>query len=75
MADELLAARRAKLERLRADGIEPYPHEFPGVEPVAGVLVAHADLADGEETDARHRVTASARDPPVRAPRCAVRSG
>ena len=56
MADELLAARRAKLERLRADGIEPYPHEFPGVEPIADVLAAHADLADGEETGARHRV-------------------
>src|SRR4051812_45111692 len=56
MADELLAARRAKLERLRADGIEPYPHEFPGVEPIAGVLAAHTDLAAGEETDARHRV-------------------
>jgi lysyl-tRNA synthetase class 2 len=56
VADELLAARRAKLERLRADGIEPYPHEFPGVEPIADVLAAHADLADGEETQERHRV-------------------
>jgi lysyl-tRNA synthetase class 2 len=56
MADELLAARRAKLDRLRADGIDPFPHEFAGVEPVADVLAAHADLADGEETDARHRV-------------------
>jgi hypothetical protein len=37
------AARRrleASLERLRADGIEPFPHEFPGVEPIAGVLAA-----------------------------------
>jgi lysyl-tRNA synthetase class 2 len=56
MADELLAARRAKLDRLRADGIDPYPHEFAGVEPVADVLAAHAELADGEETGARHRV-------------------
>jgi lysyl-tRNA synthetase class 2 len=56
VADELLAARRAKLDGLRADGIDPFPHEFPGVEPVAAVLAAHADLADGEETDARHRV-------------------
>ncbi len=54
--DELLAVRRAKLERLRADGIDPFPHEFPGVQPVAGVLEAHADLGDGEETDVRHRV-------------------
>jgi lysyl-tRNA synthetase class 2 len=56
MADELLATRRAKLDRLRADGIDPYPHEFAGVEPVAGVLAAHAELADGEETGVRHRV-------------------
>ncbi|MFP5364666.1 MAG: lysine--tRNA ligase [Thermoleophilia bacterium] len=56
MADELLAVRRAKLDRLRADGIDPFPHEFPGVEPVAGVLAAHEALQDGEETDARHRV-------------------
>ena len=27
---ELLAARRAKLERLRAEGVEPFPHEFAG---------------------------------------------
>ncbi len=56
MADELLAVRRAKLEKLRADGIDPFPHEFPGVEPAAGVLAAHADLGDGEETEVRHRV-------------------
>src|SRR5215218_6847012 len=56
MADELLAVRRAKLDRLRADGIDPFPHEFPGVEPVAGVLAAHADLQDGEETGVTHRV-------------------
>jgi lysyl-tRNA synthetase class 2 len=54
--DELLAVRRAKLERLRADGIDPFPHEFGGVEPIAGVLAAHAELADGEETDVHHRV-------------------
>ena len=56
MADELLAVRRAKLEQLRADGIDPFPHEFPGVEPIADVVAAHADLAAGEETDVRHRV-------------------
>jgi lysyl-tRNA synthetase class 2 len=53
---ELLAVRRAKLEKLRADGIDPFPHEFAGVEPIAGVVAAHADLADGEETETRHRV-------------------
>ncbi|MDP1846336.1 MAG: OB-fold nucleic acid binding domain-containing protein, partial [Solirubrobacteraceae bacterium] len=56
MADELLAVRRAKLDRLRADGIDPFPHEFPGVEPTADVLAAHGSLADGEETTVSHRV-------------------
>jgi lysyl-tRNA synthetase class 2 len=53
---ELLAARRAKLERLRADGVEPFPHAFPGVVPVADVHAAHAELPAGEDTDARYRV-------------------
>jgi len=53
---ELLAARRRKLDALRAEGIEPFPHEFDGVEPIATVREAHADLAAGEETDVRHRV-------------------
>ncbi|MGH2840782.1 MAG: OB-fold nucleic acid binding domain-containing protein, partial [Solirubrobacteraceae bacterium] len=56
MSDDLLAVRREKLERLRADGIDPFPHEFAGVEPIADVLAAHESLADGEETDVRHRV-------------------
>ncbi|MEA2226651.1 MAG: lysyl-tRNA synthetase, class [Solirubrobacteraceae bacterium] len=56
MADELLATRREKLERLRADGIEPYPHEFPGVVPVAAVHAAHAGLPAGEDSDERYRV-------------------
>jgi lysyl-tRNA synthetase, class II len=60
MADEegseLLAARRAKLERLRADGIEPFPHSFAGVTPVSAVHAAHVDLPAGEDTEARYRV-------------------
>ncbi|HWI06635.1 MAG TPA: lysine--tRNA ligase [Solirubrobacteraceae bacterium] len=56
MADELLAVRRAKLDGLRADGVDPFPHAFPGVEPVATVLAAHEGLQAGEETDAQHRV-------------------
>jgi lysyl-tRNA synthetase class 2 len=55
-ADELLATRRDKLERLRADGVEPFPHAFPGVEPVAAVLAAHATLPAGEDSDRRYRV-------------------
>jgi lysyl-tRNA synthetase, class II len=53
---DLLASRRAKLERLRADGIDPFPHEYPGVEPVADVRAAHAGLKAGAETDSAHRV-------------------
>jgi lysyl-tRNA synthetase class 2 len=56
VADELLAVRRDKLERLRASGVDPFPHAYPGVEPIAGVRAAHADLEAGQETDARHRV-------------------
>jgi lysyl-tRNA synthetase class 2 len=55
-ADELLATRREKLERLRADGIEPFPHDYPGVVPVATVHADHADLPAGEDSDARYRV-------------------
>ena len=53
---ELLATRRAKLERLRADGIDPFPHAYPGVTPVSAVHAAHADLPAGEDTEARYRV-------------------
>jgi lysyl-tRNA synthetase class 2 len=53
---ELLAARRAKLERLREEGIDPFPHAYPGVEPVAAVLAAHQGLEAGEETAVDHRV-------------------
>ena len=55
-SDELLAARRRKLQSLRAAGIEPFPHEFDGVEPIAAVRAAHESLHAGEETDVRHRV-------------------
>ena len=54
--NELLAARRAKLEALRAGGIDPFPHTFAGVEPVADVRAAHEGLAAGEETTDSHRV-------------------
>jgi lysyl-tRNA synthetase, class II len=55
-ADDLLAARRGKLESLRASGIDPFPHEFDAVEPIASVRAAHAGLAAGDETTVRHRV-------------------
>ena len=53
---ELLAARRAKLDRLRADGVDPFPHSFAGVVPVAEVHAAHEGLEDGEETEVQVRV-------------------
>jgi lysyl-tRNA synthetase class 2 len=55
-SSDLLAERRAKLERLRAAGIEPFPHEFPNRTEIAEVRAAHTGLAAGEETDSRYRV-------------------
>jgi lysyl-tRNA synthetase class 2 len=54
--DDLLGARRAKLERLRGAGIDPFPHDYDGVEPIAAVLTQHERLAAGEETESAHRV-------------------
>jgi lysyl-tRNA synthetase, class II len=50
------AERRAKLERLRASGIEPFPHEFEGRVEIASVHEAHDDLEPGEETESTYRV-------------------
>jgi lysyl-tRNA synthetase class 2 len=48
--------RRAKLERLREQGVDPFPHEFDGVTPIEDVHAAHDGLEAGEETDAAYRV-------------------
>jgi lysyl-tRNA synthetase class 2 len=59
MGDEpsdVFAVRRRKLESLRADGTEPYPHQFDGVEPIASVRAAHPALEPGQETSTKHRV-------------------
>ncbi|HEU4979046.1 MAG TPA: lysine--tRNA ligase [Solirubrobacteraceae bacterium] len=53
---DLLAARRAKLARLREAGVEPFPHAYPGVVPVASIQDAHEDLPAGEDSDQRYRV-------------------
>src|SRR3954469_11145133 len=53
---DLLATRRAKLDALRAAGIDPFPHDYPGVVAVETIHTAHTDLPDGEDTDARYRV-------------------
>ncbi len=53
---DLLATRRRKLEALRAAGIDPYPHAFPGVQAIAEVKAPHEGLADGEDTQVAARV-------------------
>src|SRR4051794_21425031 len=53
---QVLAARRAKLERLREEGVEPFPHAYEGVVPIADVRAAHADLEAGAETEAQYRI-------------------
>jgi lysyl-tRNA synthetase class 2 len=53
---DLLAERRAKLERLRGAGIEPYPHAFPDRTEIAAVRESHGEIEPGEETDERYRV-------------------
>jgi lysyl-tRNA synthetase class 2 len=45
--------RRAKLERLREQGIDPFPHEFPGVVATSAIV---DDLEPGQETDRAYRV-------------------
>jgi lysyl-tRNA synthetase class 2 len=53
---DVFTARRLKLERLRAEGVEPFPHQFESVEAIASVREAHEGLAAGEETAVAHRV-------------------
>ncbi len=52
----LLAERRAKLERLREAGIDPYPHAFGDRTEIAAVREHHEGLEPGIETDERCRV-------------------
>jgi lysyl-tRNA synthetase class 2 len=53
---EHLADRRRKLERLRADGIDPFPHAYPGVTTAAVIKERHDDLEAGAEGEDRYRV-------------------
>lgn len=52
------AARRAKVEKLRAEGINPYPHNFFGRTHVEEIVAAHdpAALGEGEHEEFRYRV-------------------
>jgi lysyl-tRNA synthetase class 2 len=53
---QVLLDRRRKLDELRAAGVDPFPHAFPGVQPIAEVKAPHESLAAGEETDVRARI-------------------
>ena len=52
------AQRRAKVARLREQGVDPYPHSFEGRDHVADVLAAHDPeaLGEGEREEFRYRV-------------------
>ena len=52
----LIAERRAKAERLREAGRDPFPHSYPDRVEIADVRAAHDDLEDGDETEASYRV-------------------
>ncbi len=52
----VLAERREKLERLRAAGVEPFPHSYPGRVEIAAVRADHEGLEAGAETESEYRV-------------------
>jgi lysyl-tRNA synthetase class 2 len=56
VTDELVAQRRRKLAALRDEGVEPFPHAFAGVQPIAEVKAPQEHLPAGEETDVRARI-------------------
>jgi lysyl-tRNA synthetase, class II len=55
-ADELVEQRRRKLAALRDEGVEPFPHAYPGVLPIDAVKAPFDELPAGEESDTRARV-------------------
>src|SRR5215207_5904402 len=55
-SSDLLDERRAKLGKLREQGIEPFPHEFPERTEIAAVRESHEDIEAGTETSDRYRV-------------------
>jgi len=56
VSDELVDQRRRKLAALRDEGVEPFPHAFPGVVPIASVRSRWDGLQAGEESGERARV-------------------
>jgi lysyl-tRNA synthetase class 2 len=55
-ADELVEQRRRKLAALRDEGVEPFPHSYPGVQPIEVVKAPFDELPAGDESDTRARV-------------------
>jgi lysyl-tRNA synthetase class 2 len=55
-ADELVEQRRRKLAALRDEGVEPFPHAYPGVRPIDAVKAPFDELPAGDESDTRARV-------------------
>ncbi|MGC9529654.1 MAG: lysine--tRNA ligase [Candidatus Bipolaricaulaceae bacterium] len=53
---ELLAARREKLARLRAQGIDPYPYRFAPTHTADQVRTAHGGLGPNERTGVQVRL-------------------
>jgi lysyl-tRNA synthetase class 2 len=53
--DELIAERRAKAQRLRAEDATAFPYSFTGAEHAADIVSAYGHLEPGEETEERHR--------------------
>jgi len=54
----VMGERRAKVERLRARGQEPYPHDYPGRTMIAAVHAAHdpEEFGAGEHPQWRYRI-------------------
>ncbi len=48
--------RRAKLEAIRSRGVDPFPHDYPGVGAIERVHAEHSDLEAGAETESAYRV-------------------
>jgi lysyl-tRNA synthetase class 2 len=52
------AERRAKAERLREEGVDPFPRSFPGRARIAEILASHdpEELGEGEHSEHSYRV-------------------
>ena len=53
---ELIAERRAKAQRVRAEDESAFPYAFAGAEPIIEVVSSYGHLSPGDETDESHRV-------------------